>query len=296
MKLRAALLFVIVVITTSGIIRHDVPDEAYIKFAQQPQFDCAGLVTTPQQKDEDGGGSCVLISKKYVLTAAHIFIESDTKSDTIEYNGMPMVVYTPINKHVAEVSKFNFIFDNVPYKAKRVTLHPMYLDSNGNYDIALVELQKPVKDIDFPKLNTAFNELNSKVVGVGFGAFCRANLPGELSSDHLKIAGENIIDSIGGYTINNQAAMLYFDFDHPTDTTCCNKMGSPIPETLEYITAGGDSGCGLFRQKNEEWELIGICSGGGVNVDQLIKSGYYGQIASFTRVSTFYNWIQQEMK
>ncbi|MBK8644872.1 MAG: hypothetical protein IPN15_22450 [Saprospiraceae bacterium] len=87
--------------------------------------------------------------------------------------------------------------------------------------------------------------------------------------------GENVIDSIGGQIYLDRESLLICDFDHPTRNDC-NKIGSPVPRPLEYICSGGDSGGGLFRNKNNAWELIGICSGSGVDINQLMKSGYYG--------------------
>lgn len=86
---------------------------------------------------------------------------------------------------------------------------------------------------------------------------------------------------------------MLFDFDHSTNAECCNKMGSPIPEPLEYITTGGDSGSGIFRFKNNKWQLIGIVSGGAVDLRQFLKSGYYGQTMEITRISLFNPWIDK---
>ncbi|MDI6779965.1 MAG: hypothetical protein QME25_07230, partial [Bacteroidota bacterium] len=60
--------------------------------------------------------------------------------------------------------------------------------------------------------------------------------------------------------------------------------------------SGGDSGGGIFREKNSKLELIGINSGGGVDLNTLLKSGYYCQINSWTRISVFYEWIEQNIK
>ena len=62
---------------------------------------------------------------------------------------------------------------------------------------------------------------------------------------------------------------------------------------LEYMCGGGDSGGGLFRQTQGKWELIGICSGADIDVEQLMKTGYYGQQMHWTHVSLFADWIRQ---
>lgn len=87
--------------------------------------------------------------------------------------------------------------------------------------------------------------------------------------------------------------LLTWDFDHPTRDDC-NRMGSAKPMPLEYKENGGDSGGGIFRKTNMRWELIGIVTGGpkaGVEVDRLLKTGYYGHISQHTRFSVFANWI-----
>ncbi|MGQ2982831.1 hypothetical protein [Flavobacterium sp.] len=108
------------------------------------------------------------------------------------------------------------------------------------------------------------------------------------------IAGENTIDSLGGKKVNGHYAQLYADFDHPTRSDC-NMMGSSKPLPLEYTVAGGDSGGGLFPKNKGKWELIGICSGSEINIDKLMKVGYYGQSMNWVRVSVFEKWIRDPM-
>lgn len=73
-------------------------------------------------------------------------------------------------------------------------------------------------------------------------------------------------------------------------------MGSATPRPLEYICGGGDSGGGLFRQIENHWELIGICAGSSTDIPQLLKTGYYGQIMSWTRIAGFEKWITEHIK
>jgi hypothetical protein len=85
------------------------------------------------------------------------------------------------------------------------------------------------------------------------------------------------VDEFGGELVNGRPGLLMCDFDHPTDSADCNKMGRGTPRPLEYFCGGGDSGGGLFRKKGKAWELIGICSGSEHNVDQMVRTGYYGR-------------------
>ncbi|MBK9734639.1 MAG: trypsin-like serine protease [Saprospiraceae bacterium] len=272
----------------SGIIRHDVNEKNYLSLATEKQFDCVGLI----YKDTSASGSCVLISDRFVLSAAHVFIDSDTRPDTMEFNGQIAVNYVNYNHRVTDVTKLYLMFNGQKVKVKNLLLHPNYLDSltEGSCDIALLELEQPINNITPAKVNTAFDELNSNVVGVGYGASGPANRPDLVSQQNKKIAGENVTDSIGGQKYLGRETLLVCDFDHPTRKDC-NKSGSTIPRPLEYICSGGDSGGGLFRQKNNTWELIGICAGSGVDINQLMKTGYYGQTMEWTRVSLFTNWL-----
>lgn len=277
----------------SGIIRDDVNEKNYLSLATEKQFDCVGRT----YKDTSAIGSCVLISDRFVLSAAHVFIDSDTRPDTMEFNGKITVHYINYNRRVTDVTKLYLMFNGQKVKVKNLLLHPNYLDSltKGSCDMALLELEEPLKNITPAKVNTAFDELNSNVVGVGYGASGPANRPDLVSLQNKKIAGENVIDSIGGKKYLGLETILVCDFDHPTRNDC-NKSGSPIPRPLEYICSGGDSGGGLFRQKNNTWELIGICSGSSVNINQLMKTGYYGQTMEWTRVSLFTNWLSVQTK
>ena len=90
----------------SGIIRHDVKEEKYLKLAQQKQFDCVGQI----YKDTMKSGSCVLIGDRFVLSAAHVFIDSETRPDTMAFNGQKVVVYVTHNHRVTDVTKLYLVF------------------------------------------------------------------------------------------------------------------------------------------------------------------------------------------
>ncbi len=277
----------------AGIIRHDVDEKQYLEFAAEKQFDCVGQIF----KDTSAAGSCVLINDRFVLSAAHVFIDSDTRLDTMDFDGNVIVVYVPYNKRVTDVDKLYMVFKGQKVRAKKLTLHPYYLDSltKGTCDIAIIELEQPITTIQPANLNIIFDELNSNVVGVGFGASGIADKPESVNFFNKKIAGENVIDSISGQKYLGYEIVFFCDFDHPTRDDC-NKLGNSEPRPLEYISTGGDSGGGLFRKKDKAWELIGICTGGGTIFDQFMKTGYYGQIMEWTRVSAFNKWIEEQTR
>jgi hypothetical protein len=85
----------------SGVIRHDVSEESYLQLARQKQFDCVGQI----YKDTLPSASCVLIGDRFVLSAAHIFIESDTRKDTMNLNGQIIIVNARINLRIIDINK-----------------------------------------------------------------------------------------------------------------------------------------------------------------------------------------------
>lgn len=276
-----------------GVMRHDVKEESYINLAHQKQFDCIGHV----YKDTAGSGSCILISSKYVLSAAHVFIDYDFHQDTMYVNGQTIIAFVPGNPRMTSPSSIHIEFNGELFNVKNVILHPSYLDSlsTGSCDLAIIELEKPVLSINPATLNTTFDELNAEVVGVGYGSSGPADKPNLVVSENKKIAGENVVDSLAGQEYMGKQTLMICDFDHPKRKDC-NKTGNPNPMKLEYICSGGDSGGGLFRLKNNQWELIGVCTGTDIDITRLSDTGYYGNTMEWTRVSAFTDWIHGQMK
>ncbi len=159
MKLNKVIIFIcslfIFLTYFSGIKRHDVKEEKYLKLAQQKQFDCVGRI----YKDTSASGSCVLISDRFILSAAHVFIDSDTRPDTMEFNGQTIVAYVTYNHRETDKSKIYLVFKGQKVKVKKLILHPNYLDSltKGSCDIALLELEQPLKNITPPALPSRTN-------------------------------------------------------------------------------------------------------------------------------------------
>ena len=293
---------------TAGVYRHDVPAKKYKDLAAQKQFDCVGMVLKTEDKEKRG--SCVLIGRKYVLSAAHVFMVKEYRLDTIyiDKNGKvapkaeaqgKIIVNQPVSSRAGSAEDFQFRFGDRLYTGKRLKIYPCYLDTAQKFcgDIAVIELEEEVKDIEPAKLNRKFDELHSEITGVGYGASGPADKPQDVSLYMEKIAGQNVIDELDGATINGMPSLFAFDFDHPTRDDC-NRMGSAKPLPLEYKENGGDSGGGIFRKTDTGWELVGVVTGGpksGVEVDRLLKTGYYGHISEQTRVSVFADWIDNSI-
>ncbi|MCW3121865.1 MAG: hypothetical protein JWQ38_1357 [Flavipsychrobacter sp.] len=289
----AALLF-ICYSATAGIYRHDKTTRDCADLGAQPQFNCVGQLLHNNRQY----ASCVLIDSRHVLSAAHCFEEHTFREDTIKQGDQLIISNTPIGSHAGNPADFTIVLNDKKYSIKKITVHPDAYDTSAKKrcDLAIVELNEPITDVTPAILNKAFDELHADVSGAGFGARGAANAPANIMPADVKLAGENVIDSIGGPVYNGKPTLLLCDMDHPTDATCCNKMGSAIPRPLEYVVSGGDSGGGLFRMVDNNWQLVGICHGSPVFVAQLMKTGYYGQVMEWTRVSAFTSWIAANTK
>lgn len=281
----------------AGVYRHDTDVRMYKDLAAQPQFECAGQVIN---KHMAISGSCVLIGDRFVLCAAHVFMTADQlPPDTMKHNGSIVLLSKYCKPRVDDIENYTFRFGRQIGYGKSLIIHPVYLDSlhRGSCDIVIIELKEPIIGIAPAILGSGFDELNSLVTGIGWGASGKANEPQNVSIWFEEIAGRNIIDSVIGYVYNGKHTLLRADFDHPSNYKDCNKTGKPEPVQLEYLPSGGDSGGGLFRQNEKGvWELIGICTGAGVDIQQLLKTGYYGQLCDWTRVSVFRNWINETVQ
>jgi secreted trypsin-like serine protease len=287
--------------SVAGIFRHDVPEKKYLQLGKQQQFDCVGQLAGV---DTTGhvvlGASCVLVGQRYVLSAAHCFIDVDMKPDTFDtvLNGQiaHCVLYVQSNRRVKDFTKQYATFHGRKFKVKRGIVHPSYLDSLTKCpcDIALLELEQPVTSIEPARMNRSSDELHSDVTGVGYGESGRADKPESVKKENKKIAGESVVDSVGGPEFQGHTTLLFSQFVSTNDTT-----GKHVARPLEYTPGAGDSGGGLFRQGGNGWELVGICSGEGtvgVDLERLVTTGYYGKMISWTRLSAFTGWIAAQME
>lgn len=281
----------------AGVYRHDVPVKAYKDLANEPQFDCAGEVLRRDGKKWHSTGSCVLVGDRFVLSAAHVFMTSDQRAEKRKYEGRNMTVYIPFNIRTGNAADYYFRFKGNLYRGRTIRMFPGYSDTavEEKADLALIELERIVSDVLPARLNTAFDELHARVVGVGYGASGIASKPETVQARSERIAGENIADELSGTLYHGMPVTMKCDFDCPQNDKACSQMGDAAPLPLEYIPSGGDSGGGLFRETASGWELVGILSGGGVDIDRLLKTGYYGQTGEWTRVAVLHDWILQQM-
>jgi secreted trypsin-like serine protease len=296
------------------IYRHDVPETKYRELAMQQQFNCVGEVFHTRIGMK-GSGSCVLIGERYVLTAAHIFLQSDIVPDTMYFTkngirkkeevlknkitydtGKHLIIYTNTNERMGKAEEYQCRFNRRMYAVRSIIILPQYLakETKGQYDIALLELSDPVPNVSPATTAKTFDEKNTVCTAVGFGVSGIASDAEDVGPYHSKLAGQNMVDSIGGPMYEGRSTLLAYDFDHPTMKDM-NAIGTDSALPLEFIAGGGDSGGGMFRETKNGWELIGLCARSNTNVERLVTTGYYGNDGAYTRVSAFINWIQDNI-
>lgn len=316
---RFLFLWIIIILFTSGIGRDDVQLSKYLQFAKAPQFDCVGEIYYKREFQI----TCILLDSTHLLTAAHAFFTDSGAyhRDSVFNFDLNRFVYGYIaEKQIVRSPKnFSVKIGGKKYKTKRFVIHEAYLnakpyrDEYGIHasedefkDLAIIELANPVDDIAPAVLCDTDNELNKRAVFAGFGEVERAN---EFTYDSIdskslhkrrKMAGENMIDSLGGYKIGNNWAGLYIDFDDP-NSNCCNRMGSAKPLPLEYFPSAGDCGSGLFININGIWKLAGFCASTPEDYTEIVNYGkrykkYYGFTAYYDRIFVYKDWIEKQLK
>ena len=246
--------------TRAGMVRHDVDLQRYRELGRRSEFNAVGRYSTsPDSKDHAAG---VLISPRWILTAAHF---------------------------PADISVWSF--GSSFYRTKRIVRHPKLEPGateaqwNG-WDLALVELDRPVEDVKPAIRYRGHEEVGAIVTKIGYG-FVGDGLNGlKAPGVQERLGGQNVIDAAGGTVESRRFGtdVLVFDFDSPVDPAT-NRFGSAEPLVLEVGGSKGDSGGGIFMRHRGEWKLIGIVSGA------LNRHIRYGSMAAVARVSSANAWI-----
>lgn len=165
---------------------------------------------------------------------------------------------------------------------------------SGKGDIALYRLRYPALNGAPLPLYTGSSEVGQVGFIVGFGT-TGTGRSGGVNYDGLPRAGQNMIDlasstQFHGVEVGNER-ILAIDFDSPdAKSSAC---GSPNPLQAEYSTSFGDSGGPLLVYSGGRFRIAGITSGGLPKPGRNASS--YGELATFTRVSPYANWIRRVM-
>lgn len=231
----------------SIIIRHDKPDKDFLEFAREIKSTTAILYLN---KTDVAG---TLIYPTWVLTAAHVAADITT-SDSL-------------------------ILGNNKFKVRNIFLHSGWQD-DGPQDIALIQLEKAVKDINPVKIYKKKNELGKSIIVAGIGDYGTGQT-GPLINDGRLRAATNKIDEVS-------ENWLKWKFDNP-------ETGSLNLTEYEGISGPGDSGGPAFIIENDTTYVAGISSGQSTRSTGG-KEGIYGVVEYYTRVSSYQTWITEIVK
>ena len=213
----------------------------------------------------DGSFNCggTLISNKFVLTAAHCVDVHNAEARSIIVIG--------------ELNQFEYDFTEVEMKAKRVIFPPDYIHYEIGDDIALLELEKPVRVKGYiqiaslPKSETT----SGNVTAAGWGL-----TTGNVESDRLLIAHLKIVPRL---------QCRKGDSKITSKTICAISKGKEL-----HGICRGDSGGGLIKKDHAGNHIvIGVASYVWENYGQYPCDLTKPQV--FTNVMSYVPWIKNHL-
>ena len=312
---RILIIFLFINFTQSYAIvfRHDKDVSAYMNLAKQTEFDFVGelikidkgdihfknsIISSKILDTMSNNGTCELINKNWVITAAHLLTEEIKKDTSFIFEGHTYNSYVVLGEYIDNNNRYYVRLKNKIYEIDTIIINSKYLNTpdyptRRSYDVALLRLKEPIQEIKPVKLYNQENEVGKVGYCVGWGYYNDAYSNNEKKG---KLAGQNTIDSLLIFN-NGMPDILECDFDCPQVTGICeNNIGNTEPLELECMTTGGDSGSGFIVSENSELYLLGVSPSGGVVLEQFKKSGYYCHNFNFIRVSSLINWINESIK
>jgi len=259
----------------AGTRRDDVADINFVNLGADPRYQSVGrFLYSVGTSGYIASG--VLISPEWVLTAAHVVEGNDFLGGGVA--NMTFTLFSGANSFV--------------YTAMEWIPHPGWGATGGDYlagyDIGLVRLNTSVTGFAPAVLHPGGSVQIQAGTIVGFGNTGTGLTGFQPGTFGIKRAGQNMIDAQGdGVSISSN--ILFTDFDRP-GVPVESIIGDSAPLALEYTSAPGDSGGGLFITEGANTYLLGITSFGWGLADGAADSDY-GDLAGFTAVPAFRTWI-----
>ena len=262
-------------LATAGVRRDDVADSEFLALAASALYQSVGKFTYSVGASSYIA-SGVLISPEWVLTAGHV-----TGGNNFLGGGISNMTFS--------LTSGNSVLS---FAAAEWVTHPGWAASAGDlldgYDLGLVRLSQSVTAVQAATLYLQESLQVQPGTIVGYGSTGTGLTGFQAGTAGTKRAGQNMIDAQGnGVTISS--AILFADFDQP-GVPGESVVGSALPLALEYLSAPGDSGGGLFITQNSQTFLVGITSFGWGYRDDDADSDY-GDLAGFISTTAYAGWI-----
>lgn len=241
------------------VIRHDIPDSAYVV----PASDFPALVDLPHESHG------VLISDQWIVTAAHTTQWHPV--DRVWINGR----YRSVEKVVVHPG-----YRSGPTARPTGDAAPFMIEMAANDDIALIKLSQPMDDVIPVEMYRSADEQDQLGMLYGKGATGNglsgqdvySTRRGELRRAYNRVSGAD-------------GRWLTYSFD-----------AGPEAHPLEGATGSGDSGGPLLIEVDGKWTLAGLAAWQYVTGEiSEFQPSRYGQVNYLVRISHYADWIDSTM-
>tara|TARA_Y100000815_G_C13348878_1_gene503367 strand:- start:229 stop:1116 length:888 start_codon:yes stop_codon:yes gene_type:complete len=264
------------------ITRHDV-DSARYKIDTPPEY----FIDMPFQ------GAAVLIDKHWLLAPAHVIY-----TFMYEYQNKPIAIHG-VDNVIAEVI-LHPDYERVGASSDNSLLTQL----NNSVDIALIRLEHPVTHVSPIPLYGGNDEKGMKVTGFGRGAI-GTGLTGEVEDSqgpgYVTYYWYQITKFFSDWAFTQENYQLQQYNNQITEASqqwlkfSFEKEDNAMP--LEGTIGSGDSGGAIVIFRDDKPVLLGMASWREFEGDvKQFSFGHYDEVAVFTRVSYFKDWIMEHVE